>query len=82
MPSYQQAIGHSKRRVLLIDLDPQGNATMGSGVDKRALALSPAVLTLRSEIVTEMTPGFARRSLRWATQVGLSIPLAGWKSFA
>jgi len=24
-------------RVLLVDLDPQGNATMGSGVDKRAL---------------------------------------------
>jgi chromosome partitioning protein len=24
------------RRVLLVDLDPQGNATMGSGVDKRA----------------------------------------------
>ena len=26
-----------KRRVLLIDLDPQGNATMGAGIDKRAL---------------------------------------------
>ncbi|HKE41873.1 MAG TPA: AAA family ATPase [Casimicrobiaceae bacterium] len=26
-----------KRRVLLVDLDPQGNATMGAGVDKRAL---------------------------------------------
>jgi chromosome partitioning protein len=26
-----------KRRVLLVDLDPQGNATTGSGVDKRAL---------------------------------------------
>jgi len=25
------------QRVLLVDLDPQGNATMGSGVDKRAL---------------------------------------------
>ena len=25
------------RRVLLVDLDPQGNATMGSGIDKRKL---------------------------------------------
>ena len=29
-----------KRKVLVIDLDPQGNATMGSGVDKSALELS------------------------------------------
>ena len=28
------------QRVLLVDLDPQGNATMGSGVDKRSMALS------------------------------------------
>jgi chromosome partitioning protein len=27
-----------KRKVLVVDLDPQGNATTGSGVDKRALA--------------------------------------------
>ncbi|MEI2417050.1 AAA family ATPase [Orrella sp. JC864] len=27
-----------KQRVLLVDLDPQGNATMGSGIDKSALA--------------------------------------------
>ena len=27
----------TKRRVLLIDLDPQGNATMGSGIDKHSL---------------------------------------------
>lgn len=27
----------TRRRVLLIDLDPQGNATMGSGIDKHAL---------------------------------------------
>ena len=28
------------QRVLMVDLDPQGNATMGSGVDKRNLALT------------------------------------------
>ena len=28
----------TKRRVLLIDLDPQGNATMGCGIEKHALA--------------------------------------------
>jgi chromosome partitioning protein len=31
------SLAESERRVLLIDLDPQGNATMGSGVDKRKL---------------------------------------------
>lgn len=30
----------TKRRVLLVDLDPQGNATMGSGVDKSQLETS------------------------------------------
>ena len=30
----------SGQRVLLVDLDPQGNATMGSGIDKRALVHS------------------------------------------
>jgi chromosome partitioning protein len=32
------SLAASQRRVLLVDLDPQGNATMGSGVDKRTLA--------------------------------------------
>ncbi|NNC55561.1 MAG: AAA family ATPase, partial [Pseudomonadales bacterium] len=28
------SLAATRRRVLLVDLDPQGNATMGSGVDK------------------------------------------------
>jgi len=32
------ALARSGKRVLLVDLDPQGNATMGSGVDKRNAA--------------------------------------------
>ena len=31
------SLGAMKKRVLLVDLDPQGNATTGSGLDKRAL---------------------------------------------
>ena len=31
------SLAAAKRRVLVVDLDPQGNATMGSGVDKRSL---------------------------------------------
>jgi chromosome partitioning protein len=32
------SLAATKRRVLLVDLDPQGNATMGCGVDKTQLA--------------------------------------------
>ena len=31
------SLATAKQRTLLVDLDPQGNATMGSGVDKRGL---------------------------------------------
>jgi chromosome partitioning protein len=34
------SLAQSGQRVLLVDLDPQGNATMGSGIDKRTLASS------------------------------------------
>ena len=32
------SLAATRQRVLLVDLDPQGNATMGSGIDKRTLA--------------------------------------------
>ena len=41
------------QRVLMVDLDPQGNATMGSGVDKRSLQLSVYDVLLESASVKE-----------------------------
>mgnify|MGYP000865789504 CR=1 FL=1 len=41
------------QRVLLVDLDPQGNATMGSGVDKRALELTVYDVLLENASIKE-----------------------------
>ncbi len=41
------------QRVLVIDLDPQGNATMGSGIDKRQLDPSVYDVLLESATVAE-----------------------------
>ncbi len=41
------------QRVLMVDLDPQGNATMGSGVDKREIKLSIYDVLLESASVVE-----------------------------
>lgn len=41
------------QRVLMIDLDPQGNATVGSGVDKRTLELTIYDVLLESASVAE-----------------------------
>jgi len=41
------------QRVLMVDLDPQGNATMGSGVNKRELALTVYDVLLGSASVAE-----------------------------
>jgi chromosome partitioning protein len=54
-----------KRRVLLVDLDPQGNATMGCGVDKHNLVNSTCDLLLGDVTLTDClcrvedpSPGF------------------------
>ena len=41
------------QRVLVVDLDPQGNATMGSGIDKRAMPLSVYDVLLETAGVAE-----------------------------
>lgn len=59
------SLASMERRVLLVDMDPQGNATMGCGVDKNGLADSTCDLMLGNRDfrgcvlhVEEPAPGF------------------------
>ena len=47
------ALAQSQRRVLLVDIDPQGNATMGSGVEKRGLERAITEVLLQECTATE-----------------------------
>lgn len=53
------------QRVLLVDLDPQGNATMGSGIDKRELALSVYDVLLE--------PARLPEAVVWAQSCGYAV---------
>ena len=58
------AMARAGKRVVLVDLDPQGNATMGCGIDKRGLSRSVYQVLLGLE-----TP----QSVRCATEFGFEI---------
>ncbi len=45
----------TRRRVLLVDLDPQGNATMGSGVDKGQLEVTGCEVLLGERAIGDVT---------------------------
>ena len=49
------SLAATRRKVLLIDLDPQGNATMGCGVDKRTLALSSFEVLMGNASIQDAT---------------------------
>jgi chromosome partitioning protein len=48
------SLASMKQKVLLVDLDPQANATMGSGIDKRDLAATVYHVLLGSKALTEV----------------------------
>lgn len=48
------SLAATKRKVMLIDLDPQGNATMGSGVDKSTVEASSCEVLLDEKPVREV----------------------------
>lgn len=48
------SLAAAKKRVLLIDLDPQGNATMGSGIEKRDLQASVYDVLLGSKSIVDV----------------------------
>ena len=60
------------QRVLMVALDPQGNATMGSGLDKRQLALSVYDVLLESDSIAE-----ARAQSDKLVEAGLSYDILG-----
>lgn len=49
------SLAATKRKALLIDLDPQGNATMGSGIDKKDLSVSTYDVLMGEKSIEEAT---------------------------
>ena len=47
------ALAETRRRILLIDLDPQGNATMASGLDKRTVKLTGCEVLLEEASIED-----------------------------
>jgi chromosome partitioning protein len=47
------ALAATRRKVLLIDMDPQGNATMGSGIDKNQLEVTVCDVLLGEATATQ-----------------------------
>jgi chromosome partitioning protein len=48
------SLAAAHQRVLLVDLDPQGNATMGSGIDKRTLGATVYHVLLGEKILAQV----------------------------
>lgn len=48
------SLAAAKRKVLLVDLDPQGNATMGSGINKQELEISSYDLLMNDKTAQEV----------------------------
>jgi chromosome partitioning protein len=59
------SLAEVKRRVLLVDIDPQGNATMGSGVDKRSLEITVCDVLLEEANI--------RDCIRYVPEAGYSV---------
>ena len=59
------ALAATRRRVLLVDMDPQGNATMGSGIDKNELELSVCDVLLGEATATQ--------ALKYASEPGYDV---------
>lgn len=57
------SLAAAKKRVLLIDLDPQGNTTMGLGVDKKALTASAYDVLMGGKSVADAVTALKQFSL-------------------
>jgi chromosome partitioning protein len=70
------------KRVLLVDLDPQGNATMGSGIDKRALDPSIYDVLLEGASIAETRrPSPTGATTCWEPIANWPAPRWNWSSW-
>lgn len=68
------AVGAHKKKVLLIDIDPQGNATSGLGVSKRSGALSSYEMLIDGEKAEKI---IQKTKFKGVDVIPASIALAG-----
>ena len=70
------ALSLQHRRVLLVDMDPQGNATSASGLDKRAITRGTNAVMLRAHPIDECIEPSATGEATWSV-LAANMTLAG-----
>lgn len=72
--NFSAALGIIGKKVLLVDMDPQGNSTSGLGIDRRSVSASTYDLLIENTTLAECT---ASTQWKGVTAIPATIDLAG-----